>query len=390
MNVCVVSQQVKKTFSGVGLYTHNFVDSLLQDGHQVWVITSLDQKPAGTLPYPIITVASPVLRKNQARWIDLSYHFARALKRLEKEVSLDMIHFTDARESFFYRGRSPAVGNINDTYSAELHSLAYYQEHYVDWPQRSLYYHLVHIMEGHALRRLDAVIANSQFTAKVIHEQYRVKPQNLFVCYKSIHADQFQPACKEPKMLPGRPRKLLFVGTNFQRKGLPTIIRAAPAIVKEFPDTEFWVVGEDIAMPAMKQLCTQEGVVDAFSFLGWKSQAELIDIYARADVFVMPSLTEAFGVVFLEAMAAGLVVVSAAVGGIPEIIRHGENGLLIADPTDAADLAHQVIRLFRDLQLYAQLQCAGLATAESFNVQQMMSCTYQVYQEISSRPRAGH
>jgi glycosyltransferase involved in cell wall biosynthesis len=389
MNICVVSQQVKKTFSGVGLYTHNFVNHLLKDGHKVWVITSMDQSPEGDLPYTLISVPSPLIKKNQARWIDLSFHFARALKNLEKQVPLDCVHFTDARESFFYRTNLPVVGNINDTYSAELHSLSYYRRHYADWLTRCLYYSFVHFVEGIALCRLNAVIANSQFTASTILEQYRVKPQNLFVCHKSVNADLYRPARETLKMQEGCSRKILFVGTNMQRKGLPAIIHAAPLILKEFPETEFWIVGEDKSIPVMKQICAQEAVLDAFHFMGWKSQAELAAIYAQSDLFMMPSLTEAFGVVFLEAMAAGLVVVSARVGGIPEIIQHEKNGLLVDNPEDPIDLANQVKRLFRDPQFYRQLQKEGLATAESFNVQRMVACTYKVYQDVSGQPAPG-
>jgi glycosyltransferase involved in cell wall biosynthesis len=128
-------------------------------------------------------------------------------------------------------------------------------------------------------------------------------------------------------------------------------------------------------------LCHSAGVEASFRFWGWKSQAELLDFYAQADVFVMPSLVEAFGVVFLEAMASGIPVIGTRAGGIPELIEHGRNGLL-SEPGDVVGLAESLLGLLADVPLQQRLRHAGLETAQSFDVERMMQCTYQVYQTV--------
>ncbi len=166
-----------------------------------------------------------------------------------------------------------------------------------------------------------------------------------------------------------------------QRKGLPTLIRAAPYVLSVLPETEFWIVGEDRFIPQMKNLSSACGVDRAFRFWGWKSGRELLELYAQADVFTMPSLIEAFGVSFLEAMACGLPVVGTSVGGIPEIIRNGYNGLLV-EPGNAQQLAETLLQVLQNNRLQQQLIKGGLDTVSQFTVERMMSCTYRVYEDV--------
>ncbi len=118
-----------------------------------------------------------------------------------------------------------------------------------------------------------------------------------------------------------------------------------------------------------------------FSFLGWQPQNNLQQIYAQSDLFVMPSLTEALGVTFLEALAAGCVPIGSSTGGIPEIIRDGENGLLVP-PNDPHHLAAAVLRVLHDPSLAARLAANGRKSLEPFSLDAMMTCTYQVYQTM--------
>ncbi len=118
--------------------------------------------------------------------------------------------------------------------------------------------------------------------------------------------------------------------------------------------------------------------LDSFKFLGWKSQKDLVEIYAQSSAFVMPSLTEALGVAFLEAMAAGVPVVGTSVGGIPEIIQDGYNGRLVP-PDYPVKLAHALVEILRDRQVAERYREAGLQTTAQFTVEKMMDCTYEIY-----------
>jgi len=385
MRIAFVTQQLRQVLSGPGLYANNVLRSLVRDGHQVVVVAPEDERPELVSGYKFIGVRPPILRTSQARWLSLSFVFARALRQLERAGELDLVHFTDAREAFFYQPaisgdqpRPAVIGNVNDTYAAESHQLAYYRRNYHDWHVRWAYYRALRLAERRAYHQLDVAIANSQFTAQVVAERYAIPSSRLLVCHKSVDVARFADIPRRRAAIAPHPPTVLFVGGNMQRKGLSTLIRAAPAIRAVLPGVEFWVVGRDRAEARMRLLGKALGVAESFHFLGLQTQAQLLDLYARADAFAMPSLSEAFGVVFLEAMAAGVPTIGTRVGGIPEIIRHGENGLLV-EPEDATGLANTLIEVLTRAELRERLRLAGPATVVGFDVADMMLGTYAAY-----------
>jgi glycosyltransferase involved in cell wall biosynthesis len=273
------------------------------------------------------------------------------------------------------------VGNVHDTYAAGVRSLDYYRDHYVDWLARWTYYRFVRLCEKLAVPRLEGIIANSEHTAKKLIEEYRISPERIHVCYVCIESKDYVVTSGIHNLGGSDSPRVLFVGGNMQRKGLPTLIRAAPDIVNAVPNIEFWVVGRDRIEPHMRQLCRDRDVSRYFRFLGWKPHGELIQMYAEADIFVMPSLEEALGVTFLEAMASRVPSIGTRVGGIPELIDHGYNGLLI-DPEDVSALAQAVVELINSTRLHRRLVDGGLTTVNRFTVEKMMQCTHRTYQAL--------
>lgn len=191
LSVVVATQQIGNVVSGIGLYAHNLVEYLLADGHQVCVIAPEDQRPPGKLPYPFISIPQPVAGDTQARWISLSISFARELRRLQREQAFDFVHFTDPREALFCHPNVPMVGNINDTYAATIMPLSFYHHYFNDWLLRWVYYGFVHNYEPVAMRRLQAIIANSDYTARVIGDAYHISEQRIHVCHKSIANERY-------------------------------------------------------------------------------------------------------------------------------------------------------------------------------------------------------
>lgn len=315
LNVCIITQQIGQVYSGPGVHATNLAESLAADGHRVWVIAPQSQQPRDSKAYQFIPVPNPLFAGNQARWISLSVSFAKAIDQLSRQESLSLLHFTDAREVLFCRSKLPCIGNINDTYSAELKPLTYYKAHYRDWLVRWLYYQVNHRLEARALVRHKIILANSQYTARVIMRQYPASAHRTQVCYKSIRSERYSHALDLRRSLGSHPPRVLFVGGNMQRKGILNLLHAVPLVVDQIPKVEFWIVGQDPSIPYLIEQTRQMGVEGRVRFLGWKSQEELVEIYSQVNVFAMPSLTEAFGLVFLEAMAAGVPVIGTTVGG---------------------------------------------------------------------------
>ena len=193
-NICVATQQLGNVVSGVGLHARNLVSQLCADGHRVTVVAPVDQQPSEVLGYRFVGVPRPWPAQNQARWFWLSVSFARVISQLQSKERFDLIHFTDGREALFCRSNIPLVGNVNDTYSAEASSPGYYRRYYNDWLFRWVYYHFVRRCEAIGLPRLQAVLANSRYTAEAITGQYHLKPRQVHTIYKSIDAERYQGA----------------------------------------------------------------------------------------------------------------------------------------------------------------------------------------------------
>jgi glycosyltransferase involved in cell wall biosynthesis len=114
----------------------------------------------------------------------------------------------------------------------------------------------------------------------------------------------------------------------------------------------------------------------------------VLSILKGFDLFVMPSVTEGLGTSLLDAMACARPIVASRVGGIPEVVRHGETGLLVP-PKDSRDLAASIIRLLLDPALASRFAEAGLSRVrQKFSLERMVSGTLEVYARLAGSSRA--
>ena len=146
-----------------------------------------------------------------------------------------------------------------------------------------------------------------------------------------------------PAHVPGEfTRRLLFVGWDFGLKGGRDVLEAMPAIRAQHPEVELWIVGPDEAQQQQQgALGQQEGV-------RWLGNVKVtLDHYRSADLFVLPSLRDSYGFVFLEAMSQGLPCVGADINGMPEMIAHGETGFIVPRRSPDA-IADAVLRYYAD------------------------------------------
>lgn len=256
-------------------------------------------------------------------------------------------------------------------------------------------------IEEQALTRADAIIAVSKDTKQDVLRHFKVDEAKIHVIPNGIDTEEYKPgpeksALKEFGINPDKPY-LLFVGRITRQKGIIHLVNAIPymdpglqiVLCAGAPDTREIKKEMEDRIAEIKK--THPDVV-------WIS--EMIDLprkiqfYANAELFCCPSVYEPFGIINLEAMACGVPVIGTKIGGIPEIVVHGETGLLVpleknsaGNPVDALkfskDLAEAINRVFRDKALRRSMGAKSRTRAmEVFSWTSIAKQTYNLYQKV--------
>jgi glycosyltransferase involved in cell wall biosynthesis len=197
-----------------------------------------------------------------------------------------------------------------------------------------------------------AIFSMSAFAARSLTEDYGVDPGRVHVvgAGPNVRPDLLagvRPDAAPPARPPREPA-ILFVGRLFAVKGGADLLEAFRAVRASRPHLRLWLVGQSAPSPL------PEGAI----FHGPLDGPALAGLYARASIFALPSLREAFGLAFVEAMSFGLPVVGTRVEAIPEVVAEGETGLLVP-PGDPAALASALAALADDPARAARMGAAG-------------------------------
>ena len=164
-------------------------------------------------------------------------------------------------------------------------------------------------------------------------------------------------------------------------KGLPILLEAANALRGDFPHLRVLVAGDGPQKSELEQAAQALEMRQMVSFVGQKSADEIAGLMQAADIYVQPSLGEGLGLGAVEAMASGLPVIASRVGGLPEVVLHGETGLLVP-PSDAPALA-DALRLLTNANRRAEMGSAGRVRAQThFDTARMVGETRVVYQSV--------
>jgi glycosyltransferase involved in cell wall biosynthesis len=230
-------------------------------------------------------------------------------------------------------------------------------------------------------RRSARVVAISTYTANEVRELADV-PIEVIPYTVAL------PAAAARHLTPGR-FTILFVGRLVPRKGVATLVEAVAALPPEL-NARLEIVGQGPEREAIEAQAARLGLGGRVALLGRVSDSDLQEAYLRADVFVLPSVldqrgdTEGLGVVLLEAMNARVPVIASEVGGITDIVREGETGLLVPSG-DPAALASALRRLAGDSSLAARLSEAGYASLhERFSWRTIIDRWTAIYREAAA------
>ncbi|HDL54313.1 MAG TPA: glycosyltransferase family 1 protein [Proteobacteria bacterium] len=379
--ILICSQQLASFRSGVGTYTFGLVRELANRGHRVTVV--VPESEAMEIPgINTNSVPCPTFDPTPGGWLSLGNSFNRILRSEWKNH--DLVHFTDAREAWRIKSSPiPITGMANDSYALDWLDENYPRNLFADRRSRSAYYYFLRWTEKRTYDRLDVLLANSGHVAKSVVSGYGIEKEHVTV----INYGLPEWTVPEPLLLDGSPC-ILFVGGNFQRKGLPVLLEAASALKNHMPGLQLHVVGQDRNQPAMEKLASRLGLRDALEFHGWQPNERVRAMMAGADIFALPSLTEGFGMVYLEAMRVGTPVIATSIGGASEVFGDGEEALFV-HPTDVDGLANAIEKIALNQKLANHLRKGGFDAVKRFTVEAMAEKTEHLFLEVLEKRSEG-
>src|SRR5439155_1177000 len=160
-----------------------------------------------------------------------------------------------------------------------------------------------------------------------------------------------------------RPPTVLCVARMYPRKRLDVLLRAGARLRGRIPGVRVRIVGDGPESARLRALSADLGLEETVTFLGEISRSALAVEYVGADCFCLPTVQEGFGLVFAEAMAAGLPIVACRTAAVPEVVEDGRTGLLVS-PNDPEELARAMERVLANAEVRAELGAAGRRRVE--------------------------
>ncbi len=214
----------------------------------------------------------------------------------------------------------------------------------------------VYHIEREGMRFADAIVAVSQWTKNLIVRHYGVPPEKVTVVHNGIDAADY-------RLLPDRlvalkqagEKIVLFVGRITLQKGPDYFVRAAKRVLELEPKVYFMIAGSGDMEGQVLREAAALGIADRVIFTGFVRGAELDALYQSADLYVLPSVSEPFGITPLESLVNGTPVIISYQSGVAEVLRHA----LKVDFWDTEELANQIITVLRHPSLHRTLKQYG-------------------------------
>jgi colanic acid/amylovoran biosynthesis glycosyltransferase len=185
----------------------------------------------------------------------------------------------------------------------------------------------------------------------------------LHIVHCGVDPQRFTPVVHQPNC-----KRLLYTGRLSAAKGLPILFEALGQVVSQHPDLVLTLVGDGPDRKTLETLAADLQLSPYLKFVGYQSQDAVCQYLHNSDIFVLPSFSEGLPVALMEALAAGVPVVTTAIAGISELVENGINGYLVP-PGTVEPLKKRLIQLLEDADLRQRMGQAGRMTVEQeFNL----------------------
>ncbi len=215
------------------------------------------------------------------------------------------------------------------------------------------------------------IIVPSGYLKKIV-SAWEVNPEKISIVYNGFHVEStktLKPSLRKRFGLMGS--IIISAGRLVPWKGMKELIETMPEIIAAVPDAKLVIVGDGPEEGELKSTAKRLDLENQILFTGRLGQKELFDYIKASDIFALNTSYEGFSHQILEAMAIGTPVVTTEIGGNPEVIRHGRNGVLL-DPNDKKGFAEAIVGLLSERAIAFSIATAAKKTVSKFTDEAML------------------
>ena len=379
---------------GLGRHVRKLAEGLLREGVEVHVLTRgarehpLEEDRAGVVVH---RVAEPPFPKDDldrfVAWVDdMNAHMREAGARLTRRFAFDLVH---GHDWLVAKASAALARKAGVPYLTTIHATEFgrHQGWVGKHPQS-----YIHRIETRMAKRADAVITCSHYMRGHVADVFGIDEARVDVIPNGIDPDDLVAvddlaALRARFAAPGE-RLVLLIGRLVYEKGFQVALDALPAVIERLPDVRFLVAGSGTHELQLREQAERLGLMEHGTFLGWIGDDVLHSLYRIADLCVVPSLYEPFGIVALEAMASGVPCIVADTGGLREIVPNFEVGLRFRGGS-ARHLATMMETLLSDDELRDRLITEASEHVLRFDWADVAAQTRAVYAGLSQPARVG-
>lgn len=229
-------------------------------------------------------------------------------------------------------------------------------------------------LEKQAVREADLVIAVSELTRRQLIERFGADPSKVVAIHNGVDFSKW--ADHLDRDYSKSHKVVLYLSRVSRQKGPMSFIRAAKRVLDQDRSVRFVVAGKGEMIPEMIRYCIDKGIVENVTFTGFVPDAEAQRLYEQADVYVLPSVSEPFGISVLEAMTSGCPTIVSKSTGVGEALTH----VLRAEHWDSDEMADQILAVLRDKSLREALGKNGALEVRKFTWDRCARKTQHAYE----------
>jgi glycogen(starch) synthase len=374
---------------GLARHVRKLSEALVELGVEVHVLTRggedspAEETAGGVAVHRIREPKHPQDLGEFVAWVErMNSDMLAAGVELGDRLDFDLVHGHDwlvanACDHLARRMGAPLVTTIHAT------EYGRHQGWVKDHPQA-----YIHGVERWITNRSQRVITCSAFMRDQVADVFGVPPRRIEVIPNGIDpADLPRPGVAELARLRAEfaapeERLVLLIGRLVYEKGFQLALEAMPRVIKAVPGTRFLVAGSGTHEAELKKQAAELGLMEHGTFLGWIGDDVLHTLYGIADLTVVPSIYEPFGLVALEAMASGCPCIVADTGGLREVVPHEAAAGLRFRARDPKALARVAIRVLSDPKLEASLIAAAKEHVLRFDWADVAARTAALYADL--------